>query len=403
MATTQIRGTTQIKDATVSVAKLLMNADLAMATHKITGLVDGVNPQDAVTKAQLDAMSTGLDIKASVRAATIGNITLSGTQTIDGVALTAGNRVLVKNQTDPSQNGIYVVAAGAWSRATDADVSAEVSSGMFTFVSEGSVNASSGWVLSTADPIVLNTTDLTFGQFSGAGAVTAGNGLGQTGSVISLDTPSSLSASSTNAVTADSHTHAIDSSIARSAVTISAGTGLTGGGDLSSNRTLSLDAHNHQGAGAAGGQLDHGLALTGLGDDDHTQYWNDTRGDAKIATHTSVKTAHGLVTPTAVSDFMVASGAGTWVLKTLAEVKALLGVVTPAIQVYKEIPSGTMNGTNPTFTLAHTPLAGSEHIYRNGILQNSGGNDYTLATATITFATGAIPEAGDIVLVTYAY
>lgn len=142
---------------------------------------------DAATKGYVDSVCQGLDCKFSVRVATTANITLSGTQTIDGVALSVGDRVLVKNQSTASANGIYVVASGAWSRAADADTSAEVTSGLFTFVSEGTVNASTGWVLTTPDPITLGTTALTFTQFSGAGQIVDGAGLSKSGNTLSVN------------------------------------------------------------------------------------------------------------------------------------------------------------------------------------------------------------------------
>ena len=147
----------------------------------------------AATKGYVDATTTGLDVKTSCRVASTANIVLStGTAlTIDGVVTVAGNRVLVKNQTTTTENGIYVVAAGAWSRSTDADSSAEVTAGMFTFVSEGTVNADSGWVLTTNDAIVLGTTALAFAQFSGAGQVVAGAGLTKTGNTLDIGTASS--------------------------------------------------------------------------------------------------------------------------------------------------------------------------------------------------------------------
>jgi len=182
---TQLAAT--ISDFDASVAALLAGGDLAMGGHKITGVADPTNPQDAATKAYVDAQSQGLDIKPSVLVATTANITLSGTQTIDGVSVGAGDRVLVKDQTDASENGIYVVAAEAWSRSADA-AGAKVTPGMFTFVEQGSVGADSGWVLTSDSPIVVDTTELDFTQFSGAGNITAGTGLTKTGNTIALDT-----------------------------------------------------------------------------------------------------------------------------------------------------------------------------------------------------------------------
>ncbi len=147
-----------------------------------------VSGSHAATKDYVDNTITGLDMKASVRVATTGNITLSGTQTIDGVAVVAGNRVLVKDQTVAADNGIYVVAAGSWSRASDADNTpdGEVTSGMYAFVEEGTTNADSGWVLSTNNPISLGITTLSFVQFNGLGQVTAGAGLTKTGNTVNV-------------------------------------------------------------------------------------------------------------------------------------------------------------------------------------------------------------------------
>ena len=159
-------------------------ASVSLNSQKITNLATPTADTDAATKAYVDAARSGLDVKVSCRAATTANITLSGTQTIDGVALIAGDRVLVKDQSTGSANGIYVVAAGSWSRSTDADTDAEVHAGMFTFIEEGTVHADSGWVLSTNNPIVVGSTALTFTQFSGAGQITAGAGLTKSGNTI---------------------------------------------------------------------------------------------------------------------------------------------------------------------------------------------------------------------------
>lgn len=166
-------------------------ASVSLNSQKITNLADPTGAQDAATKAYVDATKQGLDVKDSVRAATTGNITLSGTQTVDGVSLLAGDRVLVKNQSTASENGIYdVVSGGSWTRSADANVSSEVTSGLFVFVEEGTTNADSGWVLTTDGSITLGSTSLAFVQFSGAGQITAGAGLTKTGNTLDVGTAS---------------------------------------------------------------------------------------------------------------------------------------------------------------------------------------------------------------------
>lgn len=161
-------------------------ASVSLNSQKITNLATPTSDSDAATKAYVDASRSGLDVKASCRVATTANITLSGTQTIDGISVIAGDRVLVKNQSTASQNGIYVVAAGSWSRATDADADAEVTSGLFTFVEEGTANADSGWVLTTDGSITVGSSSLAFAQFSGAGQITAGAGLTKTSNTLDV-------------------------------------------------------------------------------------------------------------------------------------------------------------------------------------------------------------------------
>jgi phage-related tail fiber protein len=228
---------------------------VSLNSQKITNLATPTADTDAANKAYVDAARQGLDVKDSVRVATTANITLSGTQTIDGIAVAIGNRVLVKNQTTASANGIYVVAAGAWTRATDFDTSAKVTSGAFTFIEEGTVSADSGWVLSTPNPITLGTTALTFVQFSGAGQVIAGQGLTKTGNTLDVGAGTGLTTTATQvALTGQAlalHNlgtngifvrTAANTVAARSVATSGNGISVTNGDGVAGNPTLSLSA-----------------------------------------------------------------------------------------------------------------------------------------------------------------
>jgi len=170
----------------LSLAGGTMTGSIAMGTNSITGLADPSNAQDAATKNYVDNAIQGLKPKTSVVTATTANITLSGEQTIDGI-LTSGSRVLVKNQSAPAENGIYVSAAGAWSRSSDANTWDELVSA-YVFVQAGTTQADSGWLCSVDPGGTLGVTAVTFVQFSQAGVITTdGEGIEKTGTVLSLE------------------------------------------------------------------------------------------------------------------------------------------------------------------------------------------------------------------------
>ena len=159
---------------------------LASATNPVTGVTPTADAHFA-TKGYVDGVSQGLDIKEAVKVATTANITLSGTQTIDGVAVSADERVLVKDQSTASQNGLYLCKAGSWARTDDLATGDDASS-VFVFVDQGTVNADNGFVCSTnKGSAVVGTNNLAFTQFSGAGQITAGDGLDKSGNTLSLD------------------------------------------------------------------------------------------------------------------------------------------------------------------------------------------------------------------------
>ena len=143
---------------------------------------------DIANKLYVDTVAQGLDAKASCVAATTADITLSGAQTIDGISIVAGNRVLVKNQSLSQNNGIYLCASGAWTRTTDANTWDALTSA-FTFIEQGTLNGDCGFVCTANAGGTLGTTALPWSQFSGAGTFTAGTGLTLTGSVFSLTSP----------------------------------------------------------------------------------------------------------------------------------------------------------------------------------------------------------------------
>lgn len=358
MAQTKINGGTQIQSGTITTTQLASGAgitdgqlansytkadgsraftgDQSMGSHKLTNVTDGTASSDAATWGQVQALANGTDWKQSVRAATTANGALATAyengDAIDGVTLATGDRILLKNQTTGSENGVYTVnASGAPTRATDADASAEVTAGFAVFVSEGSTNGNTKYLLTTDDPIVLGTTALVFAQIGSGETTVAGAGLTLTGSTVDV---------------------------------VAADTSLTvGANDVAVNiADASLEV-------SSGLRVKHG-----------------TGGQVYIAN------ASGVLTPTTLSGDV--SSVGNTGAVTLATT-----VLKTTGYVNRETPSGTVNGSNVTFTLANTPTSGTEMVFLDGLLQEPAGEDYTLTTNSIAFVSA--PESGARIRVTY--
>jgi len=192
IAQSKISNLTTDLDAKLPKAGGTMSGAIAMGTNKITGLGDPTSAQDAATKAYVDSTVQGIDWKASVKAATTGAVTLASDlengDTLDGVNLSTGDRVLVKDQATGSENGIYIVkSSGAPDRSTDADTGAEVTANFAVFVEQGTVNADSGFTLTNNGAVTIGTTALVFTQFTGLGQIIAGTGLDKTGNTLDID------------------------------------------------------------------------------------------------------------------------------------------------------------------------------------------------------------------------
>lgn len=391
MATTQIDGGRQIKAGTITNAEIAsgaaialsklaeaviqadggqdFTADQSMGSHKLTNLDDGTNPGDAVNLSQLEAAVAAIasgSAKNVVRLATTANITLSGTQTIDGVAGSADDRILVKNQTAPAENGIYLMKSGAWVRTTDADSWSELV-GAIVPVAEGTVNHDTLWLITADQGGTLDTTAVTSVQLPGPSDILAGAGLTRTGQTIDV-------------VAADSSL-----TVGANNIGVAAGEGI----EISSGVRVKLDGSTLARSGSGVKVADAGIT--------ETQLATSVAGSGLAGgggTALSVNAGDGLEIS---SDNVRVKLDGGSIARSSSGIK-----VDYSKFKKRETPSGAVNGSNTSFVLSNTPFTGSEEVFLNGLLQDAGaGNDYTISGDTITMLSA--PLTGDKLRVNYIF
>jgi len=259
--------------------------NLDMNNNKIINVATPTADGDVTSKSYVDGVAQGLSVKDSVRATTTATGTLATSfengDSIDGVTLATNDRILIKNQSTASENGIYIVqAVGIPTRAADLNTGA-AAAGIFVFVQEGTVNADLGWVCTTdSGSDVVGTNSLVFTQFSGAGQISAGDGLIKTGNTLDVDLKTS------GGLTVESDQLAVDlgaSSITGTLVVGDGGTGattLTSGNFLQGNGTSAVTASKTVPTGDVVGTTDT-QTLTNKTLTDNTTYLQDDLDNTK--------------------------------------------------------------------------------------------------------------------------
>jgi len=393
---------------------IAFTADQSFGGFKATNLAAPSSNSDAATKAYVDSVAQGLNTKTAVRVATTANITLSGTQTIDGVALSAGDRVLVKDQTNNTQNGVYDVSAGAWTRSLDSDTGVELVNA-FYFVQEGLTLQATGFVQSTPGPLTIGTSAIVFNQFSGAADYTAGAGLTKTGLTFDVGTASSsrivvnadnidlattgVSAGAYTKITIDAYGRAVGATQATT-TDIAEGTNLyfqdsraraaiTGGAssivssNLTGNRALISDAGGKVGASPVTSvELSY---LSGVTSAIQTQLNGKQAQDATLTSIAALVTAPDLMIYFTAPDVaattpLTAFGRTLIASTSAANAKTALGLVIGTdVQAY-----------DPDLS-AIAALSGT-----SGFLKKTASNTWSLDTSTYLTANQTITLSGDV-------
>lgn len=365
-----VTGATTLSSTVATGALTVTGAATVSTTLAVTGattLTSGTisttpsNSTDIANKAYVDNVAQGLDTKASVVAATTANITLIGTQTIDGIVLVAADRVLVKNQTAQADNGIYLCAAGAWTRTTDMDTWAEVP-GAYVFVETGTTLFDTGWVCTSNAGGTIGTTAIVWAQFSGAGSGVSSITFGTTGLTPSTATTGAVTVAGTLAVLNGG-----------TGVTTSTGSGAT---VLSTSPVLVTPLLGTPTSGVL-------TTCTGY----TTANLSGTITNAQLANSTT--TING------TSIALGASGTVTAAANTLTGTTLNSTVVTSSLTALGTIATGVWNGTIITGTYGGTGVNnGAKTITLGGNLTTSGAFNTTVTTTAATSVT--LPTSGTI-------
>jgi len=360
-----VAGTTYNGSAARTIDYSTVGAAAASHTHAWSAItsglpttISGYGITDAYTKTEVDSFLQGLDPKASVKVATTANITLSGTQTIDGIAVVAGDRVLVKDQTTGSQNGIYIVAASAWSRATDMDAAVEFP-GSYCFVEQGTANQDSAWVC-TNDAVTVGTTAITFVKFAGSGAYQS-------------------ALSGTGYVKMSGTTVSYISSIPITDLAASTISGISLGNNLAA---LTI---NNSGTGAASGSTYNGSTAV-------TISYNSIGAQPLASNLTSLA---GLSYPGSGAPFVKMTAANTFTLDTNVYLTAAITSLNGLTAATQTFATPGTTGTAPNWssvTSTHTlniPLASATSVTA-GLISKSDYDNFNSKQAALTGGSGIV-------------